>query len=59
MSQPTLDRRVLIVDDDRQIRRVLSEFFSGSGYECRQAANGAEGLALFARRAGRPSPSPT
>src|SRR4030095_2350529 len=42
------DRRVLIVDDDRQIRRVLSEFFTGSQYDCHEAANGAEGLKRFA-----------
>jgi response regulator RpfG family c-di-GMP phosphodiesterase len=41
------ERRVLIVDDDRQIRRVLSEFFEGAGFTCRQAVNGKEGLALF------------
>ena len=47
MSAEGENRRVLIVDDDRQIRRVLSEFFTGSGYDCRQAANGAEGLVRF------------
>ena len=48
MSAAREDRRVLIVDDDRQIRRVLSEFFTGSQYDCHQAANGAEGLKWFA-----------
>ena len=47
MSQPVAERRVLIVDDDRQIRRVLSEFFEGVGFACMQAINGKEGLALF------------
>ena len=41
------DRRVLIVDDDRQIRRVLNEFFISSGYTCLVAANGREGLETF------------
>ncbi len=41
------DRRVLIVDDDRQIRRVLNEFFLESGYTCLVAANGREGLEAF------------
>jgi len=47
VSQPLPERRVLIVDDDRQIRRVLSEFFEGAGFACMQAINGKEGLALF------------
>jgi len=47
VSQPVAERRVLIVDDDRQIRRVLSEFFEGAGFACMQAINGKEGLALF------------
>jgi cyclic di-GMP phosphodiesterase len=46
VSQPA-ERRVLIVDDDRQIRRVLSEFFEGAGFTSRQAVNGKEGLAIF------------
>ena len=41
------DRRVLIVDDDKQIRRIIHEFFVTSGYECLTAANGIEGLAAF------------
>ena len=41
------DRRVLIVDDDRQIRRVIHEFFVSSGYDCSVASNGREGLAAF------------
>jgi response regulator RpfG family c-di-GMP phosphodiesterase len=48
VNPPGGHRRVLIVDDDRQIRRVLSEFFTGSGYDCSQAANGAAGLQRFA-----------
>ena len=50
MTGPFLveDRRVLIVDDDRQIRRVLVEFFLLNGYKCSQAANGKVGLELFA-----------
>ena len=47
MSQPVAERRVLIVDDDRQIRRVLSEFFEGAGFACMQAVNGKEGLSRF------------
>ncbi len=47
MREASGDRRVLIVDDDRQIRRILQEFFLSSGYKCRVAANGREGLELF------------
>jgi response regulator RpfG family c-di-GMP phosphodiesterase len=47
VSQPLPERRVLIVDDDRQIRRVLSEFFEGAGFACMQAVNGKEGLLRF------------
>ena len=41
------DRRVLVVDDDKQIRRILHEFFATVGYTCLTAANGSEGLAAF------------
>ncbi|MBI1959300.1 MAG: response regulator, partial [Candidatus Rokubacteria bacterium] len=47
MIRNVADRRVLIVDDDRQVRRVLGEFFAANGYTCRSAANGQEGLASF------------
>ena len=43
----TVDRHVLIVDDDKQIRRVLHEFFLSSGYKCSLAGNGREGLETF------------
>jgi response regulator RpfG family c-di-GMP phosphodiesterase len=44
---PLGDRRVLIVDDDREIRRVLHEFFLCNGYKCTLAGNGREGLEAF------------
>ena len=47
MIRNVADRRVLIVDDDRQVRRVLGEFFAANGYTCHSAANGQEGLASF------------
>jgi response regulator RpfG family c-di-GMP phosphodiesterase len=47
MIRTVADRRVLIVDDDRQVRRVLGEFFAANGYKCHSAANGQEGLASF------------
>ena len=45
-------KRVLIVDDDRQVREVLHEIFLSHGYECELANDGREGLAVF--RATRP-----
>lgn len=46
-------KRVLIVDDDRQVRDVLHEIFFSSGYNCQLATDGQEGLELF--QASRPS----
>lgn len=40
--------RVLVVDDDAQIRRALSTALSGNGYEVTVAADGAEALARIA-----------
>jgi response regulator RpfG family c-di-GMP phosphodiesterase len=45
-------KQVLLIDDDAQVREVLRQIFQGAGFECRLAANGAEGLSLF--RATRP-----
>ena len=39
--------RVLIIEDDRQARRVLREFFLAGGWQCQTAENGRDGLALF------------
>jgi DNA-binding NtrC family response regulator len=36
--------RVLIVDDDREMRRVLAEFLEGEGFEVTQASDAAETL---------------
>lgn len=40
-------RRVLIVDDERDIRTTLRAVFGSAGYECRIAGNGREAAALF------------
>ncbi len=37
-------KRILIVDDDEQIRKLLVEYFQQLGYEVKFAANGAEAL---------------
>ncbi|HEX7212784.1 MAG TPA: HD domain-containing phosphohydrolase [Methylomirabilota bacterium] len=40
-------RRVLIVDDERDIRTTLHAVFGSAGYECRTAPNGREAARLF------------
>ena len=40
-------RRVLIVDDERDIRTTLHAVFGSAGYECRVAPNGREAARLF------------
>lgn len=43
-------RRVLVVDDDRGLRDLLSLFFSGIGCDVATAENGQAALDLFQRR---------
>ena len=43
----TLDRRVLIADDEENIRNILSAFFSFHGYEAVSAGNGKEALDIL------------
>jgi two-component system response regulator MprA len=43
--------RVMIIDDDRGVREILTLAFEGEGYEVRSAADGAEGLEMLARHA--------
>jgi CheY-like chemotaxis protein len=38
---------VLMVEDDDDIRRATCDFLSSAGYECLEAANGREALALL------------
>ena len=38
---------VLIVDDDRMVRELLGAIFTASGYRCRLATNGMEGIEAF------------
>jgi response regulator RpfG family c-di-GMP phosphodiesterase len=38
---------VLIVDDDRMVRDLLGAIFTASGYRCRLATNGMEGIEAF------------
>jgi two-component system, sensor histidine kinase and response regulator len=48
MSDKTITR-VLIIDDEPLIRDSIGCFLEDSGFEVRQAENGAEGLALYRR----------
>ncbi len=40
-------KRVLVVDDNAMVRRVLKEFLSKKGFEVGEASGGAEAVALF------------
>ena len=42
--------RILVIDDDRYVRMLLGDLLSAWGYDADVAADGVEGLALFARR---------
>ncbi len=42
-----MGRRVLIVDDDAQVRAVLHQMFVAGGYDCLVASDGDEGIARF------------
>ncbi|MCU0237721.1 MAG: response regulator [Acidobacteria bacterium] len=39
--------KILITDDEKDIRELLSDFLQNEGYECRQAANAFEALEIF------------
>jgi YesN/AraC family two-component response regulator len=41
---------ILIIDDDRQMRRLLTRILTGAGHTVRQAANGRAGVELFAQQ---------
>lgn len=41
------DRRILIIDDEKNLRSSLSEFLALDGYQCVGAASGEEGLSLL------------
>jgi CheY-like chemotaxis protein len=50
-SQPwAVMDRVLIIEDDADIREALAELLQAAGYECAGAANGAEGLVQVRRQ---------
>lgn len=48
-----MQRDVLIVEEDRQVREVLQKIFLSAGYNCLLASDGDEGLEVFRKE--RPS----
>jgi DNA-binding NtrC family response regulator len=42
----TTTHRILIIDDDHQLRAMLRQMLERAGYEVAEAANGADGLKL-------------
>jgi DNA-binding NtrC family response regulator len=41
---------ILIIDDDRHMRRLLIRILTGAGHTVREAENGRDGIAEFQRR---------
>ena len=41
---------ILIIDDDRQMRRLLTRILTGAGHTVREAENGRDGIAEFQRQ---------
>ena len=39
--------RVLVIDDNKELRELLKRWLEGAGYEVQEAFNGAEGLRLY------------
>ena len=48
-QDPTPPPRILLIDDDSNVRRNISTFLSDSGFEIIEAANGSDGVFLFKR----------
>ncbi len=44
-----MERRILVVDDDPSVQRLLGKYLGDAGYEVVQAANGREAISLLGR----------
>ncbi|MCK7477343.1 MAG: hypothetical protein M0C28_07520, partial [Candidatus Moduliflexus flocculans] len=49
-----MNKKILIVDDDRDLVASLAQVLKGNGYDVAAAFNGADGLKAAPRRAARP-----
>jgi len=47
VAKPVPSRRILLVDDDRGLRHVLSELLQGAGHKVETAGDGPEALAML------------
>jgi len=45
--EPVPNLRILVVDDEAQVRKVLTELLSADGHDVQTAANGKDGLSRF------------
>ena len=43
-------QRVLVIDDDEQVRALLNEILDRAGFQVLEATNGSEGLKLYRRQ---------
>jgi DNA-binding response OmpR family regulator len=53
----TMEKRILIVEDETDIREAMAEAVTQAGFIVSTAPNGAVGLQAGTRRASRPHPS--
>lgn len=47
MHQKKIPGRILLIEDDRQLRKLFQKKMAGKGYEIIEAANGKEGVERF------------
>ena len=47
MKERSMKQRILIIDDEEHIRRMVRLTLEAAGYEVAEASNGAEGLSLY------------
>ena len=51
-----MSKRILVVEDQEDNRRIVRDLLVASGYELIEATTGEEGLALAERETARPDP---
>ncbi len=50
-SAPMRRAKILVIDDEAEVREILADLLAGQGHRVSQAASGAEGVVLFQRAA--------